>query len=173
MTDTPRYMSQAKYAVHRGVKPSTVSQYKTEGKLMMTADGLVDVVQSDKLLAVLMDSRGGDRTSTPTKAAPESKRMQELKVEGEELKVARQRIAVDRAAGLLVEKRVVLDTAFTLARDAQEAMLSIPDRLSSLVAAESDPGIVYDLLSKELRDVCNELGENAAKLFENVGEGAE
>ena len=62
------------------------------------------------------------------------------------------------------------DTAFELAREAQEALIAIPDRLASVVAAESDAVKVHKLMEEEIRHVCEALAGGAQKMAE---EGAE
>ncbi|RDH80828.1 MAG: terminase small subunit, Nu1 [endosymbiont of Seepiophila jonesi] len=56
--------------------------------------------------------------------------------------------------------------AFDAARKAQEALISIPDRLAAVVAAETDPTAVHKLMEKEILVVCSML----AKVAEEEGD---
>lgn len=59
--------------------------------------------------------------------------------------------------GRLVDAEEVRRAAFALARQAMDNMLAIPDRVSAMLAAESDPARTHDLLTLELRRVCDVL----------------
>lgn len=59
--------------------------------------------------------------------------------------------------GRLVDGQEVRRAAFALARQAQENMMAIPDRLASILAAEDDPARTHDLLTLEISRVCNSL----------------
>ena len=59
--------------------------------------------------------------------------------------------------GELIPRDVVERTVFGLARAAQEALRAIPDRLAPMLAAESDPHVVHQLLDRELRIVIQQI----------------
>lgn len=159
-------LSLADYAEHRGVSKPTVSQYKREGRLVLTDDGQVDVVASDALLAATLDPlRGGDRTGATDKPSAKGGLAAE-RLEGERIKNARQHLALQRDAEVLVDKDGVNRAAFSLARSAQEAMMGVPDRVAVLLAAESDPAKCHEMLSKEMRTICNNLATAARECFE-------
>lgn len=69
-------------------------------------------------------------------------------------------LAFQQQTGKLVDAEEVTRAAFALARQAQENLMSIPDRLSAILAAEDDPARVHDLLTLELGRVCSELAQN-------------
>ena len=54
--------------------------------------------------------------------------------------------------GALIQADVVQRQGFTLAVILKNNLLSIPDRLSAIVAAETDPAEVHDLISAEVRN---------------------
>lgn len=151
-------MTQAEFARHRAVARSTVNEYKKKGWLVMTDEGLVNVVASEKLLADNLDpTRGGDRTRAQKPAA--ERRLSDAKAEEIETKISRQRLLLEKEAGRLVDKELTFRFVFNLARNAQESLMSIADRLAPLVAAESDPARVHEMLSDEIRLVCNNLAK--------------
>jgi len=164
VSDNKRYISQSEYADHRGVSRSTVSQYKKENKLVMTEDSKVDVVQSDNLLASVLDSRGGDRSSSPKKASPKSSKLADEKLRGEQIKNARMYLRLEKDAGRLGDMDSVYRAAFETGRASQEALLSIPARICNKLALETDPNKIEDLLTAELILVCNQLSEYAKGL---------
>ena len=56
-----------------------------------------------------------------------------------------------------MEAEAVSRAAFEQARLLRDAILNIPDRIAASVAAESDPIAVHDMLTKEFRNVLNQL----------------
>lgn len=154
-----RFIRQAEFARLRGVSRATVWEYKSKGLLVMTDDGLVDVAASQARLQEQLDpARGGVRTGAKKPAAG-SRAYMVAKTAEMEARAARQQLELRERAGELVEKDTVHRRGFTLARQAQEAMIAIPDRLASLIAAETDPAKVHELLSNELRQVANDLAK--------------
>lgn len=149
------YMSRGEYARHRGVSAPTITQFGHEGRLIETADGKINVAETDALLATSLDpARGGDRTDkglhpNSTNAADylAAKTRRELAM------AAKAGLEAEHLAGRLVSVEEVEREAFTAARQAQESLLAIPDRLASMLAAESDPAKTHQLLSDEIRRV--------------------
>lgn len=69
--------------------------------------------------------------------------------------------------GMLVSAEEVRRAAFEKARVARDAMLSIPSRLAAVVAAEPDAAKCHDLLSVEIRKVCDEIAAGEASATRN------
>lgn len=59
--------------------------------------------------------------------------------------------------GRLVDAEEVRRAAFALARAAQDSLMSIPDRVSAILAAEDNPGRTHDILTLEISRVCDSL----------------
>jgi hypothetical protein len=138
-----------------------VTEYKHKGLLVLTDDGLVDVAASEARLADTLDPvRGGDRTGAKKQPAADG-RLAQARVEETELRNAKLRLELDKMAGTLVDKEGVKVAGFTLAREAQEKLLAIADRLAPLLAAESDPAKVHAMMSKELRLVAQSIAKAA------------
>ena len=156
-------MSQADFARRRGVSRPTVTGYKKKGLLVMVGDQ-VDAVASDQSLADHLDPvRGGDRQKSPAKnPAVDASDYMIAKTREAVARAARQEMDTQERAGELVNRAAVELAAFTLARDSQDTLLSIADRLAPLLAAESDAGLVHELLSTELRGVCRALATGAS-----------
>ncbi|QPC43997.1 hypothetical protein HW532_15645 [Kaustia mangrovi] len=78
----------------------------------------------------------------------------------EKIWAARKRkLDYEREAGKLVSVDEVQRQAFETARATRDAILSIPDRISSLLAAEVDPARVNVLLADELRKALEGLAD--------------
>ncbi|MDF0673240.1 MAG: hypothetical protein P0120_02700 [Nitrospira sp.] len=62
--------------------------------------------------------------------------------------------------GQLVGKEQVKTDAFRLGRMIRDAMLNLPYRLAGVIAAETDPEKIHDLLTKEIRQALEALAAN-------------
>jgi hypothetical protein len=175
---TPPIVSKAEYARMRGVSDAYVSRLGKRGRLVLDADGRVIVAATDALIAQTRDpTRGGDRTGKHAAAAagasavpagattaasppqrPATQSIASLSLQDvirlekiEKLREKRRENALEE--GLLCRRDEVEAEAFARARQAQEALMAIPDRLAAQLAGESDPAAVYALLEAELRRV--------------------
>lgn len=63
----------------------------------------------------------------------------------------------EQKAGKLTDASKVRNDAFQAARMVRDALLGIPDRQADVLAAESDPKKVRQLLMDELETILNEL----------------
>jgi len=163
-TENNNEISQAEFARHRGVSRPTVNLYKKKGYLVFADSGKVLVKESDKKLSDLLDkSRGGTGSSQGSTLSGNS--FMVAKTREMQAKAAKYELDLKEKSGELVSKEAVTRAAFTLARDAQEALMSIPDRLASLIAAENDEAKVHELLTTEIRNVANELSNSARELY--------
>lgn len=63
--------------------------------------------------------------------------------------------------GLLVSASEVREVIFRIFRTFRDKMLNIPDRVSTVAAAEHDPVAVHKLFSDELKRVLDELSDGA------------
>jgi phage terminase Nu1 subunit (DNA packaging protein) len=181
----PAELSQAEFADLIGVKPPMVTRYKQRGRLVMTADGKrVDVVKSiAKLRGGVDPARGGDRTSPTTRESSAAREYGDLPTAREAFgpspaavlvyqdEAAREKRAsaqlreleLAERAGELVPAADVEFRVFNVARAAREALMSIPDRVATIVAAETDAAAVHALLTAECRKVCEQLAERQAQ----------
>lgn len=155
----PESLSQRDYAHRRGISEAMVSKYKSSGRLALDANGQVLVLESDALLADVLDPlRGGNRTAP---AGQEKISYLAAKTEEARARAAKAGMEAELMAGTLVRVAEVEAEAFARARGAQELLMALPDRLSPLLAVESDPAKVHALLTDELRRVCQAISEIA------------
>jgi hypothetical protein len=157
-------VSLRQYAKHRGVSHTAVEKAVKQGRIKLT-DGKVDVEAADRdwrrnsspVNAPNRAARsltGGDGpTSGPTYAQSRAVR---------ELYLARlAKIEFEERAAKLVSRDEVTVAAFTKARTVRDNLLNIPDRLAAMLAAESDPAEVHQILTDEIRKALIELsGDN-------------
>lgn len=151
----PSLMSQAEYARSRDVTPQRVYQLIHRGKLT-TINGKIDPEKADKEWAAYDQSLG--RSGRKKKHAGRSPmqdailRKELAKAEIEEMKAAQLR-------GELVSAAEVKSTVYSLAATVRNALLRIPKRISSQVAAESDQHKVRTILEGEIAQALTDLSK--------------
>lgn len=74
------------------------------------------------------------------------------------------KLAYEEKSGALVRTDTVKVAWFNTLRVLRDRALNLPDRLAPLLAAETDPKIVRDLLEEELRTVLTDAADAIANL---------
>jgi hypothetical protein len=149
------------YAKHRGVSHTAVEKAVKQGRIRTTPEGKLDVEQAD---------RDWGRNSSPVNAPRQASRAAEPNDGAgrgptyaqsravRELYLARlAKIEFEERAAKLVSRDEVTVAAFTKARTVRDNLLNIPDRVAAMLAAESDPTRVHQILSDEIRKALIEL----------------
>lgn len=141
---------------------------------------------SGAAVAWLEELRGGAVAPAPVKKAPVRKKAPKREIPArpeppavdsppsaanESIVEANRRDAVSRAnmreikeaelKGTLVNAREVELQAFAQARQLRDAILAIPDRVTPIIAAETDEHTIRQILDTEMRSVLRDLAENA------------
>lgn len=177
-------MTLPEYAAHRGCSYEMVRRYRADGRLVLADDGRVLVAATDAILAQSLHptrgGRGGSRAlaealdaaapesppaagaAAPARAAAGVSMLDAARAEKLE-RVRKLRLEIAAQAGQLVDRAEVERHAFARARQAQEALLAIADRLAPQLAAETDPQRVHALIDAEVRRVARELAEAGAR----------
>lgn len=86
----------------------------------------------------------------------------EARAERERAQAALAQLDLAAKLGQVVLADTVAKGAAAAARATRDALLSIPDRVAALVAAETDPARVHAILSNELRQALHGLAERLA-----------
>lgn len=171
----PDRVRQNEFAVLLGISPAMVNKHKNAGRLVM--DGrLVVVRDSIDLIARVKDpARGGDRNghpalamtpppgatpplgraSIPDQGDPDRLNYNAEAARHKRAEAQRSELMLAREAGELVSKRERDAAEFGRARAGREAVMSIADRISVRVAAESDAHACYRIIEAECRRVCD------------------
>jgi|SRR5580692_11338069 hypothetical protein len=181
-------VSLREYARRRGVSAMAVSKAAKAGRITLV-DGKVDVATADRDWpsntnpgqmafkpappAVAAEGQGtqepGDDEGQATQTEEEKKAQTSTGQYGQARAVREMynarlaKIEFEKETGILVNADAVRVAAFNAARTARDSLLSMPDRLSPVLAGESNQFEVHRLLSEEIRRVCDELA--AAKPF--------
>ncbi len=164
------------YAKHRGVTLKAVQKAIQSGRIRTTSDGKIDVDQADADWV----RNTGPRQATIATSSPAPRRAQtsaetprpEPAAAGP-LDYARARavrenylarlakIEFEERSGKLVSRDEVQVAAFNKFRTFRDGMLNIPDRVAAVLAAESDPARVHEILAIEIRKALLEFADGA------------
>ena len=164
------------YAKHRGVTLKAVQKAIQSGRIRTTSDGKIDVDQADADWV----RNTGPRQATIATSSPAPRRAQtqaetplpEPAAAGP-LDYARARavrenylarlakIEFEERSGKLVSRDEVQVAAFNKFRTFRDGMLNIPDRVAAVLAAESDPARVHEILATEIRKALLEFADGA------------
>jgi hypothetical protein len=160
------------YAKHRGIHERSVRRYLADGLIPEAAQIrqgrflYLDQTRADKALSKHGTTRRellGDAIAS--KAAPAQQRLvqtaekagsagpsfHDARTISQRYKALLLKIELDEKTGRLVDSEQVKIAAFNRARQVRDALLSIPDRISPILAAEPDQNKVGTLLTAEIR----------------------
>ena len=155
----PAVMTQAEYARHRRKSRQYISQLAKAGVLVMRG-GKIDVRATDTVL----DDKPVDEAHEPTAGAtaPPSRLASDSlpQAGGASFGQARtiemvfraklRRLEFETKQARLIEAEAVRKTVAEAVRAIRDGILALPDRLSTVLAAESDPKKVHVILKAEL-----------------------
>ena len=161
-------ITQAEYARHRGVDPTTVRDAIKSGRITLI-EGKIDPVAADaqwsRNTRARVNSRqrmadepaadaGQVQAPAPQESYEAARRRRELaEAQMAELKLAELRGELVRVAGVRTE-------VAKLAAGLREGLMQIPARLAPVLAAEGDAGRVHDHLVDELRQVLQQVTDH-------------
>lgn len=138
-----------------GITQARISQMKSQGRF----DGCFTVDRNkiawDKEAAITAYRDGNPLVST----SPTRKKSDELEIpsfnesraKSEHFRAELARLDLEVKEDQLVEVARVQREAFTSARAVRDALGNIPDRVSNQLAAESDPVVIHQTLTEEIR----------------------
>lgn len=156
--------TQAEYARHAGVSKQAVSRAVSEGRITQLPDGGIDFEQADREWAKNTDpenprnrftgnpkANGSGRKVSATRGIAQARaRRARAQASLEELKLAQLRDE-------LLPKADVVRETFEAHRRARDRLRMIDARMGGMLSPE-----LREMLRKEIRDVCDELGGEGA-----------
>ena len=152
------------YAKHRKVSHTAVQKAIKQGRIQQTSDGLIDTDQADRDWQRNSSPVNAPKSAVPPPAASERAIGGPTYAQSRavrELYLARlAKIEFEERSSKLVSRDEVTVQAFTKARTIRDNLLNIPDRLASMLAAESDPTQVHEILTEEIRKALDDLSSN-------------
>lgn len=170
-------MSRSEYARARGISSTQVTRLVRKGRLVLDERGRVIVAASDALREKLRDPTRGGVGGSPVTAAErapfpagatlgaQTAASMSLTDAARAEKIERWRLLqleVAERAGRLVRRDVVDAETFRRARQAQELLMSLRERLVPLLAVETDERAIDLLLDQEFRQVLKILASPAS-----------
>lgn len=148
-------VTQAAYARHRGVSQASVHQAVKDGRIHLV-DGKVDVKAADKAWAASTDTskpRNSVNGNPRRRGAPETTGLARHRSTREEWRAKREELEYRQMAGELLERVAVEKAVFDSNRRARDRLRLIVSRLGAMLTPE-----LREMLRKEIRDACDELG---------------
>lgn len=144
-----------------GITQARISQMKSQGRF----DGCFTVDRNkiawDKEAAIKAYREGNPLVSvSPTRkdsAELEIPSFNESRAKSEHFRAELARLDLEVKEDQLVEVSRVQREAFSAARAVRDALSNIPDRVSNQMAAESDPVIIHQTLTDEIRKALESL----------------
>ena len=168
------------YAKHRGVSLKAVQKAVASGRINKRDDGLIDPDVSDVDWARNTSPRPQPsykptpasphhnvqhHTEMPTRELSEPIKL-ETGIEYSRARAIREsylarltKIDYEERTGKLVNRDEVEVAAFNKFRQFRDRMLNIPDRLAAEAAAESDPALIHELITVEIRKALLEFSD--------------
>lgn len=157
-------ISKSEYAKARGWNRSYITKLSKKG-LLVEVDGKINVGATDKRIKEAQDParepfrkevKGNGKVKATRKNTGPNQEAGDLsynqaRTERERIKAKREKIEYDLLIGKMVDSEEVRIAAFNRGRALRDAIFNIPDRISPILAAETDPRKVHQILFKELR----------------------
>jgi hypothetical protein len=156
--DADRLMTKAEYAKHRGVSRPYISKLAKNGILVMRG-GKIDVAATDTVL----DDRPVDDVNVAPASGTAAAARPVTEPSGQSgasfgqartiemvFRAKLRRLEFETKQGKLIEAEVYRKAVADAFRNFRDGMLGIPDRLATVIAAESDPKKVHLALKTEI-----------------------
>ncbi|QQR68399.1 MAG: hypothetical protein IPI58_05955 [Alphaproteobacteria bacterium] len=163
------------YARHRGVSHVAVLKAIKAGRIAKDADGTIDPVKAD--------AAWGRNTSPAQRRKPAKENTGKIErpadahapivggpsyAQSRAIKEAYNarlaKLEYEEKSGALVRTDAVKVAWFNTLRVLRDRALNLPDRLAPLLAAETDPRRVRDLLDAQLRQILTDAADDTANL---------
>lgn len=154
----PDVISKSAFAQEIGVSKPRVSQLVKEG-LPVTANGKID--RAVALAWYQKNIEPNRRKAFADKSSGDAKSQLD------HIKIERERLALSKERGELIDRRAAQKAVFERARAERDAWLSWSSRMSAQLATElgTDPATLYAVLDREVRA---QIAELADKSVENL-----
>jgi len=137
------------------INTGRISQLKAQGRFEGCFSVVGNKITWDKQTAIRVFKEGNPLVSvSPTRkesSALEIPSFNESRAKSEHFRAELARLDLEVKEDQLVEVSRVKREAFSAARAVRDALGNIPDRVSNQMAAESDPVIIHQTLTEEIR----------------------
>jgi hypothetical protein len=155
-------ISQSEWAKRQGFSKQYASKLVKSGKIKLVNDMIDEEIANSVLAKQRNPSRPLQRKNNGTYEQHDDIHdlIARTKLKNE---IERGRILEARAKteiGLLISAEKVRNAMFAKGRIIRDGMMNIPDRVSSLLATINDAAKIHEILSKEIREVLEELSRD-------------
>ena len=172
-------MNVTAYARHRGVSHVAVLKAIKAGRIVKEQDGTIDPDKADAAWkqntsqAQQRKPPKEDKASVERSVDPPSSGNQSINngpsyAQSRAIKEAYNarlaKLEYEEKSGALVRTDSVKVAWFNMLRVLRDRVLNIPDRMAPLLAAETDPKQVRELLEAELRQILNDASDTIGKI---------
>lgn len=151
------------YARHRGVALSAVQKAITNGRITKLPNGKLNIAQADAQWAANTDigkrnvqfdappsdDLNLDDDESESKVAANSE-YQKHRTEREKIRSKKEQIELDKLLGATLQLDDAMRMTFTAFRTIRDAIMNVPARTKDLLAAETDPYRIEQMLEQEL-----------------------
>lgn len=163
-------MTKSAYAKHRHVTPQMVSKYINHGRVVVNADGLVDVEVSDVLLdsyseKMVQDTGADSRSELLDQLTSPGVSYAEQRALLTKYKAELARIDLDTRQNQLVDADAIYQAAFRISRKLRDGLQNFADRLSGPLASETDQFKVSNMLREEISHLLKEFVDELESLL--------
>lgn len=167
--------TQAEFAATLGKDKSYVTRLKQAGRLVLTADGLVDVEASQARIAATADpsraasveARQAGATTPKQAASPANEAIgnsyQTAKAVNEKYKALTAKLEYEKASGKLVDAEAATLFAADLAATFRSALEVLPDRLAPELVPLNDTETTRAVLVESFEQVLTDLADKIFK----------
>lgn len=173
-------LSIAAYARHRGVSHVAVLKAIKSGRIEKETDGTIDAVKADAAWsrntnkAQQRPRRNEASAPAPAVAPAEAHLGPPIVNSGPSYAQSRAikeayharlaKLSYEEKSGSLIKIDAVKVSWFNILRVMRDRVLNLPDRLAPVLAAETDPKKVRDLLEEDLRLILNDAADAIEKI---------
>ncbi len=145
-------MSQRQYSSHKGLSRAAVQKAISTGRISTLPNGMIDSEMADR-----------EWEANTTAPAGETTKLTRARLALTVMKAKLADLQFKQLAGELLPKAEIQSATFNAFRQIRDRMLNIPDRVATMVAAESDAVKCYEILSAEIRLALQQFADSAQK----------
>jgi hypothetical protein len=167
-------LSISAYARHRGVSHVAVLKAIKSGRISKEADGTIDVAKADadwRKNTSQAQQRKTEKDVTPARERPidppvvnSGPSYAQSRAIKEAYHARLAKLSYEEKTASLVKIDSVKVAWFNVLRVLRDRALNLPDRLAPLLAAETDPKRVRDLLDTDLRQMLSDAADTVTNL---------
>lgn len=166
------------YARHRQVSLTTVQQWihegKLEGALKTTANGKdrtrtkIFLEKADELIG---DHKFPESVDHKGEVARSNGSLVTARTAKTAIDAQLAKLKLDQLSGKLVDKSKVIEVAKITGRLTRESLMTLPDRLSPILAGENDINEIRKILTKEINDALRNMDISNYNFFKDESDG--